>query len=81
MNLLSILLVFQTLNSFKHLLAESDEMNRFAAAALINMSHSEDQPSYKQALLTVLQQQQKQKLGSNADDWLAAALNPSANEE
>ncbi|CAD5231510.1 unnamed protein product [Bursaphelenchus xylophilus] len=46
------------------------DMNRFAAATLVNFT-ADGQPSYKAALLTVLQQQ---KQGGADEEWLQAAL-------
>lgn len=78
---------------FKQFNLDDTNMNRFAAASMFNHSSLEGQPSYKQvielclwskinrtfqALLSVLQQQQKP--GSN-EDWLNAALNPPTSSE
>ncbi|KAI6213699.1 hypothetical protein M3Y94_00182000 [Aphelenchoides besseyi] len=55
-----------------------EDMNRFAAAALVNFSSTENQPSYKQALLSVLQAQQKPGVKPHDDEWMNV-LSPSSN--
>jgi hypothetical protein len=53
-------------------------MSRFGAASYFNTS-ADTQPSYKQALLSVLQQQQKP--GMSSEEWLNSALNPTSHDE
>ncbi|KAI6186744.1 hypothetical protein M3Y98_00165800 [Aphelenchoides besseyi] len=64
----------QLVDSYRHL----EDMNRFAAAAFVNFSSTENQPSYKQALLSVLQAQQKPGVKPHDDEWMNV-LNPSSN--
>lgn len=47
-----------------------DAMNRFSAAALVNIS-AVDQPSYKAVLLSVIEQQ-KQGISESDAEWLEA---------